>query len=230
MTRALDFIAMNSVLKFLMTLSLLGAAVAPTPQDTPPKTNTALAMTAAVKSQPYCLIDPDNPPHRGDHFGNVFLNLTIRIENVSNRNVILCKTGIEDDGAEFRKAGSNGGPGEFIPELIVDRYGYEKVSAPNRPDNNYVILAPEQSYATEISTGRVVNLESENPYNANKGILFNGKYFFQATVMTWWQPPTVTSKLKLRWKRFGDLSDDVLTSQLIPIEINFPNGAPMCSN
>lgn len=216
----------NPILRLSVTPTLLCLTVAAMAQGT--HSETTLKMVATVKSQSYCVVDAGNPAQRVDRIGTVLLNLRIRIENVSDHNVILCKACIEDNGLRFRKIGSDGGPGEYLPAFIIDRYGYEKVSTSNRPDNNYVILAPEHSYETEISTGRMVNLESETPYNANKGILFNGKYFFQANVITWWQPSSITSKLKLRWKQFGELSDDELESQLIPIDVNFPGDAPNC--
>ncbi len=193
------------------------------------QTEVGLKTVATVKSQSYCVVDKGDPVRGVARIGSVRFDLGIRIENVSDHNIILCKPCVEDDGVQFRRIQPDGLAGEYVYVPIYDSFGLvEKVPTPHRPDEHYIVLKPGDGYDKDISSSAFIMLDPKTTYNARVGMLFPGGYFFRATVVTWAQPPKLTNTLKLRWKKYGELADGALASQLIPINISFPADAAMC--
>lgn len=210
----------------LVTILPLWLTITATAQ---PQTDIGLKMVASVKSQSYCVVDEGNPARGVGRIGSVRFDLGIHIENVSDHNIIVCKQCVDNNGVQFRKIQPDGLAGEYVYYPIFDSFGLvAKVPTPHRPDNNYVVLGPGDRYDKDIPSAAFITLDPKATDNSRHGMLLPGNYFFRATVITWAQLPKLTSTLKLRWKKYGELADGTLASQLIPININFPADAAMC--
>lgn len=95
-----------------------------------------------------------------------------------------------------------------------------------KPDNNYLILKPNEAFEVNEATGIVVQYGRALSHMKH---LDSGEYFLQASFTTWRteRSDTVPS-LELRWKKYGTLFSGILTPDPVKIDIAVPARPPDC--
>jgi hypothetical protein len=149
------------------------------------------------------------------------------MRNITDRSVILCKVCLEDGVPLVLPVNPDGTPGNPLYNPLVDKSGHFPVPEFSLgPKGNYVILTPGQIYEANLETQVPVAFTTSHPLY--KGFVNPGRYFLRAQILTWYQPLESTKEFQSRTEAFGDLVDEVLVSDPIPIQIDFPKRIPDC--
>ena len=189
-----------------------------------------LRLTVTVLAQTYCvnrtIVDA---PVRGAVVGEVSFDLHLRIQNVGGYAIILCKKCIESDPPNLFDVRPDGTKGSLSWGVIPDTLGViVHAHHPQRPDLNYPIVPP--GGVLEVDRAAGVSFVLFSGYlTPSKGYWVNpGRYFLQARFVTW--PPADSEALVLarRWKSYGELYDQEIFAEPIPIQIEIPKAPPDC--
>jgi hypothetical protein len=189
-----------------------------------------LRLTVTVLAQTHCvnrtIVDA---PVRGAVVGEVSFDLHLRIQNVGGYAIILCKKCIESDPPNLFDVRPDGTKGSLSWGVIPDTLGViVHTHHPQRPDLNYPIVPP--GGALEVDRAAGVSFVLFSGYlTPSKGYWVNpGRYFLQARFVTW--PPADSEALVLarRWKSYGELYDQEIFAEPIPIQIEIPKAPPDC--
>jgi hypothetical protein len=183
--------------------------------------------TIEIASQGYCLDpsqDSDNP-----RLGSLALLLNLRVENISDHPMILCKKCIQaDQEPTLSLVNSDGTPGEARNGgMIFDTFGYDQPGKyPDRPEKEYAILKPGENLNLQYREGILVTYY---PSTIPRMILNSGNYFLEMSLGTWWNEKKDTSKaLARKWRAFGELYAGILTPEPLPIRIDVPEKLAVC--
>lgn len=187
--------------------------------------------TVAVISQDYCINPKEMQAAMNDRFGSIGFLVDLRVENTSDRSVILCRDCIEV-GSEpvllsVSQDGLPGGGryGGMMYDGVLPR---KRRHDPTSPDRHYVILKPRGTFDRSYKTGILVSYNSPATPRMN---LEPGRYFLRVEFRTWWPEATDTSSLlRGRWKRYGNLYADPLFPDPAPVQIEIPNSLATCPN
>lgn len=181
-----------------------------------------LRAAISVASQGYCL-NPEEIQGKNERVGSMDVLLHLRVENVSERTVILCSDCIEvGDEPALLSVLPDGRPGDLryggmMNDGVAPR---DRRHDPKRPDRHYTILKPHQVFEGNYKTGILVSYDSPVTPRMN---LRPGSYFLQADFGTWWPEATDTSKaLRVKWKGYGDLYADPLFPDPVLVHVEIP--------
>jgi hypothetical protein len=184
-----------------------------------------LHVTVSDVSQSYCMGQGMTVSGNSVAIGWLRFKLRLRVHNTSLRNIILCKKCDGPmPGVQLLSVNSDGSLGD-IRYLGPDTDDYvlpKKVSRdPSRPDSNYVILKPGETFESVEAIGIM-------PTYMHRA-LESGDYFLRVVFWTWRHEASDTRRtLRVKWKSFGDLYTDVLAPDPIPIHIDIPEQAASC--
>lgn len=204
----------------------LGASVGKQAED---KRVNRLRLTLMVSSQRYCG-DPGQTKEEAaeEKRGSAEFKLRLSMRNITDRPVILCKVCLLDIGPHVLPVNADGTPGNPLFNLNTDAAVYDPAPEFSRgPNGNYVVLRPNENYETDQETWVPVAFTDSRP--RYKGYVTPGRYFLRAIYSTWYQSLKETESFRRRWQSFGDLVDEVLESDPVPIEIHSPQDIPGCS-
>jgi hypothetical protein len=189
-----------------------------------------LRLTVTVLAQTYCvnrtIVDA---PVRGAVVGEVSFDLHLRIQNVGGYAIILCKKCIESDPPNLFDVRPDGTKGSLSWGVIPDTLGViVHAHHPQRPDLNYPIVPP--GGVLEVDRAAGVSFVLFSGYlTPSKGYWVNpGRYFLQARFVTWPSADSEALVLARRWKSYGELYDQEIVAEPIPIQIEVPKAPPDC--
>jgi hypothetical protein len=166
----------------------------------------SLRATVAVISQGYCINPEEMRTAKNDRVGSVVFLLYLRVENMSERSIILCRDCIQVDSEpallSLSPDGLPGGVrnGDMIYDGVAPR---KRRLDPASPDQHYAILKPHGTFSGNYKAGILVSYDSPLTPRMN---LKSGSYFLRVEFGTWWPEATdTTGVLRVKWKRYGDL-------------------------
>jgi hypothetical protein len=214
----------------LITLILLAAPYSRTSntgQGTQER-NDRLHLIVKVISQRYCgdVVQTKAEALR-EKRGFARFNLRLYMRNITDRPVILCRVCLGDETPLLLPVNADGTPGNPLFDLNADASVYDPAPEFSQgPNGNYVILSPGGIYEADQETWVPVAFTTSHPLY--KGYVNPGKYFLRARFSTWYQSLKETQAFQRRWESFGDLDDEVLISDPVPIEVDLPRRIPDC--
>jgi|GEM_PF-5716616 hypothetical protein len=185
--------------------------------------------SVTIVSQNYCLYPDEWKAGEKEPFGSLVFLLNFRIENTSDRAVILCKECIQLAGEPALLSVKSDGTAGGIRNggMNWDRFGSDPPRHdPARPDQRYAILKPHETFNGNYKTAILVSYDSPATYRGN---LSPGSYFLQLEFLTWWWEETDTSgALRAKWEAYGDLYSDPLRPALVSVRIEIPDTLSTC--
>jgi hypothetical protein len=199
-------------------------------QEKPAGKGSPLKLTVTVLSQTYCvnrtIVDA---PARGAVVGEVSFDLHLRIQNVGDHAIILCRKCIEcycPDLFDIQADGTQGGLGWGV---IPGTFGVTvRAHHPKHPDSNDPIIPHEG--ALEMDRLAVVDfVDFSRAHTPSKGWVYPGRYFLQARFFTWDPADPDAEALARRWKSYGELYDQEIVAEPIAIQIEIPQAPVNCS-
>lgn len=123
---------------------------------------------------------------------------------------------------------ADGTPGNPLFNMLTDAAVHDPAPEFSRgPNGNYVVLQSNEKYETDQETWVPVAFTDSRP--RHKGYVNPGRYFLRPIHSTWYQSLKETESFRRRWQSFGDLADEVMESDPVPIEIQSLQGIPDCS-
>jgi len=188
-----------------------------------------LRLSVTVLTQTYCLnraiVDT---PVRGAIVGSVSFGLHLRIQNVGDHAIILCRKCIECYSPSLFDVRADGTRGGLIWGVIPDTFGVTvRTRHPKHPDSNYPIIP--QGGALEIDRSAALDLVVfSGDHTSSRGWVYPGRYFLQPRFFTWDQADPEAEMVARRWKSYGELYDQEIVAEPIPIQIEIPQVAANC--
>jgi hypothetical protein len=154
---------------------------------------------------------------------SVWLKLRMKYVNRTHKTLILDK--------EIGKAWYGEKVARNLDELAAGKYEYnpnidwffsDKDKLPDKPksdspSSDFVVLAPGETFVTEINTGVVA--QYENPKNFS-GSIRSGVHVLQLELSAW-NHPGEASAFAESWRKFGELVTGVIKTE--PLEIRIPS-------
>lgn len=192
----------------------------------PDSTQPRVRSTMRIVSQGYCLDphqDSDNP-----RLGSLALLLNLRVVNISDHPIIICKKCIETrQEPTLSSVNSDGTPGQVRNGgMIIDNFAYDEPKYPGRPEKEYTILKPGDDLNVRYRTAILVTYY---PSTISRMILSSGNYLLGISFRTWWSEKTDRSKtLARKWRASGELYTGILTPEAVPIRIDVPEELAIC--
>ena len=198
-------------------------------QEMQDRKRSPLKLTVTVLAQTYCvnrtIVDA---PLRGAVVGSVSFDLHLRIQNVGDHAIILCKKCIESYPPNLLNVQADGTPGSLSWGVIPDTLGVTvRAHHPKRPDSDYPILPPGSVREMDRSTG-VSFVVYSGDRTRDKGWVYPGRYFLQARFSTWAEADPDAEAVARSWKSYGELYDKELVAEPIPIQIDIPKAPADC--
>jgi hypothetical protein len=192
--------------------------------------NNPLKLTVTVRAHHYCVNRGiEDSPVRGAVVGSVGFDLRLRIQNVSDHAIILCRKCVQLDSSNLFDIKADGTRGDLSNEpLMADTFGLTaRVHHPKRPDSDYPIIphGGELEMDRPAGVGFVVFSKDRVP---GRAWVYPGRYFFQVRVITWQETDPCANDLARRWKSYGDLCDELIVAEPIPIKIETQKAKPDC--
>ena len=193
--------------------------------------NNPLKLTVTLLGQHDCVNrEIWDAPVRGAVAGTGSFDFHLRIQNASDHAVILCKRCAESDWPvlwDMQADGTRGAPRR--EPMIADTYGPTTVRLqhPKSPHSDYPIIPPggELEMDRSLKVG-LVNFTTKQP--PVKSWLYHGRYFLQPRFLTGEQTDSGAEDLARRWKSYGDLYDEEIVAEPMPIEIEMRQAIPDC--
>jgi hypothetical protein len=193
--------------------------------------NNPLKLTVTLLAQHYCANrEIWDSPVRGSVVGTAAFDFHLRIQNVSDHAIILCRKCVKSDWPVLWDINADGTRGALRREpMIMDTYGptTARVHHPKRPDSDYPIIPRDG----ELEIDRSIDVDLvifSTAHPPAKVWLYPGRYFIQPRFVTWEDPDPGAKNLGRRWKSYGDLYDDELVAEPMPIEIETQHDMPDC--
>jgi hypothetical protein len=224
----------KSILPALIVLSVLQLSLdAPTHgQENQDEKNNPLKLTVTVFATRYCVNrEIEDSPVRGAVVGTVLFDLHLRIQNISDHAIILCRKCVEADASNVFDIQADGTRGALRQEpMIEDTFGLTaRVHHPKRPDSDYPIIPSGGHMEMDRSAGVGFVIFSEVHVPSNKAWIYPGRYFFQARFLSWGLTEPGAKDLARCWKSCAELYDEEIAAEPMPIEIEMPQQAmPDC--
>ena len=204
-----------------------GACVLNARQTTKSREESPVHATIDVISQGYCLNSYQD--RKDDRFGYVAFVLHLRIENASDRPVILCRECVHvAEEPTLLVMRTEGTPGQVRNGgMSMDNFGFESPRQDLKsPNQSYTILKPHETFDGNYKTGILVSYNSPTTPRYN---LSSGSYLLRIEFSSWWVERADTSKsLREKWQAYGDLYSDPLRPSLVPVRIEVPERLSPC--
>jgi hypothetical protein len=194
--------------------------------------NDTLKLTVTLLGQHYCANrEMEDSPVREAVVGTVSFDFRLRIQNVSDHAIILCRECVGADWPNLFDVQADGTRGVLRSEhMIEDCCGLmAPAHHPKRPDSDYPIIPRGGELEMDRSAGLGFVVFSED--HASNGIwVYPGRYFLQPRFVTWEQTDTGAKDLAGRWKSCGGLYRDEPLAEPMPIsiEIEIQRDMPDC--
>jgi hypothetical protein len=167
-----------------------------------------LQLTASVTNQRYC---------KGDgEYDSLRLTTHLRFKNVSDQRVILYKgsnTVIRTTVGSSVEDIENERLLDDLKFSVYTQGGYD-IDTPS-PGQAFIILPPGGSFEKDADT--VVMVSKKAKVGA---VMPGGKYYMQVTVSTFHETEDLARQLYRRWKSYGELWFDPISS--MPVRLNVP--------
>jgi hypothetical protein len=211
----------------LLVGTLLPISSLPKRGRVPESAQPRVRSTIEIASQGYCL----NPFRGSDNprLGSLALVLNLRVENISDHSMILCKRCIETgDEPALSSVNPDGTPGQIRNGgMNADTFGYDQPPKyPSRPEKDYAILKPGENLNLQYPTGILVTYY---PSTIPRMVLSSGYYFLVTSFRTWWGEKRDHSKaLARKWRAYGELYTGILTPEPLPIRVDVPEKLAVC--
>jgi hypothetical protein len=177
----------------------------------------SLRVHVEVVRQSYCRVD--------DGALSASLDVTLRFTNSSERPVILSRKIESPNIVRVARDADAANKGEFLyaPDVMFAMAELPPDAPPFGPAPDpklFILLAPRQSFETEVKTGVLGVTKAKG-----NGLLAKGSYVLQVGVSTWpYEWPNFSSKtdaqeLKQRWNQYGNLATGLVYSDLAPFTL-----------
>jgi hypothetical protein len=188
-----------------------------------------LSLRAAIVDQSYC--------HEDDEVFRVRLRIKLHFTNVSEHPVILARAVESPAIVRAAKTVQDAEKENFEYAPNVDDFPTERPASPQfgkKPDSeHFITLSPNEGYDTTVISWVFGVTTAKIPDRS--GLLTKGKHLLQVGVRTWpYQWPDFESRtdvrtLKKRWRRYGNLVNGLVYSDLLVFAIPEEFDNPPCT-
>jgi hypothetical protein len=154
---------------------------------------------------------------------SVWLRLRMRYINRTDKTLILDKEiGKAWYGVTVARSAEDLAAGKYEYHPNIDWLSSDKDKQPSKPNpispgRDFVILAPGQTFESEIDSGVMAQYESPKEF---AGSIRSGVHVLQMELSSW-NHPGVASEFEKGWQKIGQLVTEVIKTE--PLEIRVPS-------
>jgi len=171
------------------------------------ESNTKIQLRISITSVRYCNSD------------GKMLSLTLKLHyaNVTSERIILYKDSTTTLGTKISRSlrDAKAGHYELNEHVVYKRLIQAELIETVEPSADFIVIAPGSSYETDTQV--FIPLRTDDEQIAN---LPPGKHVLQLRIATWYWTERAAKSLSRKWRRFGKLWSDDITSLPTPLKLD----------